>query len=153
LRDAVANLNLPENRHKGRRIGRGQGRAQQQGHDHGRAEDEIRGEPGDSGRDDHTDRRNDDYGDPDLLEDVEAQRGAAIEKNVTGAEQQDDLVQRRIRPDVDQAKRFRADPHPDNQKHRHIGNPDSLRQQASEGANGKDKPAGKQRMLGDLDRG
>ena len=56
------------------------------------------GKPGDSGRDDDADRRNDDDRDPDLLQDAEAQRGAAIEENVTGAEQQDDLVQCRNPP-------------------------------------------------------
>ena len=53
----------------------------------------------------------------------------------------------------DQAQRFRADPHPDDQKYRYIGNPDLLRQQPSEGAYGKNETAGKQRVLGDLDRG
>ncbi len=58
-----------------------------------------------------------------------------------------------IRLDVDQAQRFWADPHPNDQKYRDIGNPDLLRQQAGQGADGKNDAAGKQRMLGDLNRG
>ena len=42
----------------------------------------------------HADRGDHDDGDPDLLQDLEAQRRAAIEQDVAGAEQQDDLVQR-----------------------------------------------------------
>ena len=84
---------------------------------------------------------------------LNSQRSAAIEKNVAGAEQQDDLVQRRIRLDVDQAQRFRADPHSDDQKHRDIGNPELLRQHAGEGADGKNETAGKQHMLGYFNRG
>jgi hypothetical protein len=128
LRHPVANVNLPENRHQRGRIGRGQRRAQQQRNDPGNAENVIRGEAGDPGGNQDADRGDHDDGDPDLLQDIEAQRSAAIEQNVAGAEQQDDLVQRRIRLDVDQAQRFRSDRHSDDQKHRDIGNPDLLRQ-------------------------
>ena len=103
-----------------------------------------------AGRNQDADRGDDDDGDPDLLQDVEAQGGAAIEQNIAGAEQQDDLVQRRIRLDIDQAQRFRTDGHADDQKHRDVGNPDLLRQQTGEGADRKDKPAGQQRVLGDF---
>ena len=94
-----------------------------------------------------------DDGDPDLLQHVEAQRRAAIEQDVAGAEQQDDLVQRRIRLDVDQPERLRADRDPGDQKHRDVGNPDLLRHQAGERADRQNEPARQQRVLGDLDGG
>ena len=83
----------------------------------------------------------------------EAQRSAAVEQNVAGAEQQDDLVQRRIRLDVDQPQRLRADRDADDEKHRDIGNPDLLRQQAGEGADRQNEPARQQRVLGDFNGG
>jgi len=43
LRHAVANPDLPENRHQRRRIGRGQSRAEQQRDDQGHAEDIVGG--------------------------------------------------------------------------------------------------------------
>ena len=82
-----------------------------------------------------------------------AQRSAAIEQDVAGAEQQDDLVQRRIRLDVHEPQRLRADRDPGEQKHRDIGNPDLLRQQAGDGADRQNEPARKQRMFGDLNGG
>ena len=98
----------------------------------GNAENVMGGKAGDAGGDQHADGGDHDDGDPDLLQDVEAQRRAAVEQNVAGAEQQDDLVQRRIRLDVDQPQRLRADRDAGDQKHRDVGNPDLLRQQAGE---------------------
>ncbi len=59
------------------------------------------GNAGDDGGDDDADRGDHQNSDPDLLQNVEAQRSAAIEKYIAGAEQKDDLVQRRIRLDMD----------------------------------------------------
>ena len=84
---------------------------------------------------------------------LESQRGAAVEQDVAGAEQQDDLVQRRIRLDVDQPERFRPDQHADDQKDRDIGNLDLLGHQPGDGADGENEPAGHQRVFGDFDGG
>ena len=97
----------------------------------GNAENVIGGNAGDHRGDHDADRGDHDNGDPDLLQDVEAQRRAAIEKNVAGAEQKDDLVQRRIRLDVDQPQRFRPDQNADDQEYRNVGNSDLLSQQAA----------------------
>jgi len=82
-----------------------------------------------------------------MLQDIEAQRRAAVEKNVTGAEQKDDLIQCRIGFDIDQAQYVRADQHADDEKHRDIGNFNLLSQEARDGADGQNEPAGHQRML------
>ena len=47
----------------------------------------------------------------------------------------------------------RADQHADDEKHRDVGNLDLLRQQAGDGADGQNEPAGQQRVLGNFDRG
>src|ERR1700723_2129710 len=83
----------------------------------------------DAGGDQDADGGDDDDGDPDLLQDLYPQRSAAVEQNVAGAEQQNDLVQRRIRLDLDQVQRLRADRDAGDQENRDIGNPDLLRQQ------------------------
>src|SRR3982074_1971211 len=111
------------------------------------------GHADDGGGDDNADSGDHDDGDPDLFQDVEAQGSAAIEQNVASAEQQDDLVQRRVRLDIDERQRLRADDDADNDKHRDIGNPDLLSEQPGESAERQNEPAGKQRVLGDLDGG
>jgi len=113
----------------------------------------VGGNAGNDSGDDDTDGGDHDNRDPDLFQDAEAQRRAAIEKNVAGAEQQDDLVQRRIRLDVDKPQRLRADRYPDDEKHRDIGNPDLLRQQPGDGADSQNEPARKQRVFGYFDGG
>jgi len=77
----------------------------------------------------------------------------AVEQNVAGAEQKNDLVQRRIRLDLDKVQRLRTDRHAGDQKHRDIGNADLLRQQRGDSADGQNKTERQQRMLGDLDGG
>ena len=62
---------------------------------------------------------------------LQAQRRAAVEQDVAGAEQQDDLVQCRVRLDVDEAERLRTDSDAGDQEHRDVGNPDLLRQQSA----------------------
>jgi len=53
---------------------------------------------------------------------LEPQRCAAVEQDIARAEQQDDLVQRRIRRDIDQPERLRANRNPRDQEHpRHRG--------------------------------
>ena len=101
LRHPIANPDLTKDRHQRRRIGRGDGRAQQQRHDRRSAENGVGGKRDDAGGDQYADGGDDDDGDPDLLQDLYSQRSAAVEQNVAGAEQQDDLVQRRIRLDLD----------------------------------------------------
>jgi hypothetical protein len=54
----------------------------------------MRGKAGDAGGNKHADRGDGQDGDPDLFEDVQAQRRAAIEQDVARTKQKDDLVQR-----------------------------------------------------------
>ena len=81
---------------------------------------------------------------------MKAKRSAAVEKDITRAEQQDDLVQRRIYPDVNEPERMRSDRDAGEEKYRDIGNPYFLRQQAADGADRQDETAGQQRVPGDL---
>src|ERR1700723_50197 len=107
----------------------------------------------DAGGDQDADGGDDDDGDPDLLQALYPQRSAAIEQNVAGAEQQNDLVQRRIRLDLDQVQRLRTDRDTGDQKHRHIGNFEFLPQQRGDSADRQNETEHEQRMLGDLDGG
>jgi hypothetical protein len=84
---------------------------------------------------------------------MQAQGSAAIEKNVAGAEQQNDLVQRRIRLDVDKPKRPRADRDAHDEKYRDIGNPDFLSEQGGDGTDRQNQAARKQRVFCYFDRG
>ena len=153
LRDAVADVDLAEDRHQRRRIGRGQRRTEQERHDHGDAENVMGRDAGDGGRDQHADCGDHHDGDPDLLQDIEPQRRAAIEQDVARAEQQDDLVQRRICPDMDEAERLRADRDARDQEYRDVGDPDFLCEHACQRANRENQPARQQRVFGDLDGG
>ncbi len=153
LRDAVANVDLPENRHQGRRIGRRKHRAQQRRHDPRHAENEMCSRSGDRRRNHHADRGYDDDGNPNLLHHMEAQRCAAVEQDVAGAEQKQNLIERGIGLDVDQAQRRRADQHPDHKEQGNVRNFCPLRHQSGHGADGENKPGGHQRVLGDFDRG
>ena len=87
------------------------------------------------------------------LQYVKSHRRAAVEQDIAGAEQQDDRVQRRIRLDVDQPGDLRAKGDPGHQKHRDIGYPDLLRQQAGDSADSQNETARQQRMPGYLDGG
>ena len=113
----------------------------------------VGGQRDDAGGDQHADGGDDDDGDPDLLQDLYAQRGTAIEQNVAGAEQQNDLVQRQIRLDLDKVQRLRTDRDAGEQKHRDIGNFEFLRQQRGDSADRQNETEHEQRMLGDLDGG
>ena len=101
----------------------------------------------------HADSGDDQDGDPDLFEDVQSQRRAAVKQNVARAEQKNDLVQRRARLDIDQPEPVRADRNAGNQEYRDVGNSDLLRQQAGQRPDGQNEAAGKKRVPGDLDGG
>ncbi len=111
------------------------------------------GKAGDPRGNQHARRGDDQDGDPDLFEDIEAQRRAAIEQNVARAEQKDDLVQRRTRLDIDQPQPMRADRNAGKQEYRDVRNPDFLRQQAADGSDRQNEAAGKQCVPGDFDGG
>jgi hypothetical protein len=71
----------------------------------------------------------------------------------TRPEQKDDLVQRRIRLDVDHAERGRTDQHADDQEQHNVGNFYLLGQQAGQRAYGENERPGHQGMFGNFDRG
>ena len=101
--------------------------------------------------DDHADGGEDQNGDPDLPENLKSQRCASVEQDVTGTEQENDLVQRRAGLDLDQAERVRAEHDTGDQEHRDIRDPDLLRKKRGHRSDGQNETAGKQRLPGDLD--
>ena len=111
------------------------------------------GKGGDAGGDQHPNSGDGDDRNPDLLQDLYPQRRAAVEQNVAGAEQQDDLVQRRIRFDLDEVQRLWTDRDSGDQKHRDVRDPDLLRQQRRDRADRQNETEREQRMLGDLKGG
>ncbi len=94
LRHALANLDLAKNRDQRGRIGRGERRAEEQRNDQGNAEDEMGGDGRDGCGDDDAAVAITTDGDPDLFQDRQSQRRAAIEQDVARAEQHDDFVER-----------------------------------------------------------
>ncbi len=153
LRDAVADPDLTKNRDQGRRVGRCQGGAEQAGDGERQAEHVIGRQRGDARGDQEADGRDHHDGDPDLFQYGQPQRRTAVEQDIARAEQQDGLVERGIRADVDQPERVRADRDSRQEKERDVRNPDLLRQERRQRAEGEDQPAGQQRVLGDFDRG
>ena len=94
---------------------------------------------------DHDDR------DPDLLHYLEAQRGAAVEQDVGRAENQDQLVERRIGADMHQIGGLRAEQHAGDQEHRDVRDAGFLRDQPAQRSGGEDGSEHDQHLLGDLD--
>jgi len=72
-------------------------------------------------------------------------------RNVARAEQQNDLVQRRIRANVDQLQPVRPQRYSRQQEDRDVGNPDLLGDEPRDRADRKNQSATEQRVLGDLD--
>jgi hypothetical protein len=82
---------------------------------------------------------------------ITLKRSDALEKNVAGAEQEENLVQRGIGPDIDQAQPFRTDQHAHDKKHGDVGDFQLVCEQAGDGADSENEPAGHQRVLRDFD--
>src|SRR4029079_19582715 len=89
LREAGANVDLPEYRYEGRRVRRGERRPEEERHDRRNAQDVVRGEGAHCRGDSDADGRDREYRDTALPKDVEPHRRAAVEKNVAGAEEED----------------------------------------------------------------
>ncbi len=153
LRHPFADAHLAEHGHQRRRIGRGDRRPEERRHGERNAEDPVSRSRGDAGGDDHADGRDHHDGDPHLLQHRDAQRGAAVEQDVAGAEDQDDLVQRRIGLDVDRAADPRAEQHADEQINHHVRNSETPGEQAGQHAGAEDHAKGEQHVLRGLDRG
>ncbi len=82
---------------------------------------------------------------------MKAERGAAVEQDVAGAEQQENLIKRGIGLYVDQAQGLRPDHHSGDKEYRDVGNFRLLREQSGDRAHRQNEPAGHQRMLGNFD--
>ena len=105
---------------------------------------------GDGGGDQHADGGDDQDGDPHFFQHLEPNRGAAVEQDVAGTEDQDQLVDRRIRLDVDQPEHAGADQHADQQEHHHVGHSRQSRQQAGERAYAENDAEHQQGVFGEF---
>ena len=106
LGHAVADPDLLERRHRGGRVGGGERCAEKERPVKGKPRRQKAANPvmttviGDPNRGQHHDR------DPDMFQHAEAQSRAAVEEDVAGAEQEDDLTERQeIRLDIDRVPR------------------------------------------------
>ena len=126
--------------------------AEQRRDDPRNAQYEMGGGAGDDRGNQHAHGGDNDNRNPDLLHHLKAERGAAVEQDIAGAEQQQNLIERGIGLDVDQAKSLRPDHHSGDEKYRDVGNFCLLREQSGERAHRQDEPSGHQRVFGDFNR-